>query len=221
MSTGQDRWTSPVRFPIPVSSRQVGAVFRYRGRTSTDFFDRQGSADRAVPFELGRFLAVSHIICTSTYKLEQAVDMGTGAVVAVTVQTMDGGDTTSLLVTLKEAERGLDRRGLEVREVVADKRYRSNATMVGVKKRGLRGYLSELDRRRRNWKKNREAQKPAHASRRRIRGKRLLRRRREKVERGFAHFVESGALRAVSTFAAKRRSTGESCFRLPPSTAGS
>ena len=30
------------------------------------------------------------------HKLEQAVDMETGAVVATTVQTMDGGDTASL-----------------------------------------------------------------------------------------------------------------------------
>ena len=37
------------------------------------------------------------------HKFEQAVDMETGAVVAVTVQTMDGGDTASLPNTLDEA----------------------------------------------------------------------------------------------------------------------
>ena len=41
------------------------------------------------------------------HKFEQAVDMETGAVVAVTVQTMDGGDTASLPNTLDEAERQL------------------------------------------------------------------------------------------------------------------
>ena len=41
------------------------------------------------------------------HKFEQAVDMETGAVVTVTVQTMDGGDTASLPETLDEAERQL------------------------------------------------------------------------------------------------------------------
>ncbi len=42
------------------------------------------------------------------HKLEQAVDMETGALVAVTVQTMDGGDVASLPNTLDEAERQLE-----------------------------------------------------------------------------------------------------------------
>ncbi len=41
------------------------------------------------------------------HKFEQAVDLATGAVCAVTVQSMDGGDTASLPVTLDEAERRL------------------------------------------------------------------------------------------------------------------
>ena len=83
------------------------------------------------------------------HKLEQAVDMETGAVVAVTVQTMDGGDCASLPVTLDETERRLAEVGAEPREVVADKGYHSNATMTGVKERGLRSYVSEPNRGRR------------------------------------------------------------------------
>ena len=41
------------------------------------------------------------------HKLEVGVDMETGAVAGVTVQTMDGGDTASLAVTLGETERRL------------------------------------------------------------------------------------------------------------------
>ncbi len=41
------------------------------------------------------------------HKFEQAVDLETGAVCAVTVQSMDGGDTASLPVTLDEAARQL------------------------------------------------------------------------------------------------------------------
>lgn len=134
------------------------------------------------------------------HKVEQAVDMETGAVVGVTVQTMDGGDTASLPVTLDEAERQLAGVGVEAQEVVADKGYHSNKTMTGIRDRGWRSYVSEPDRGRRSWKRNRDAQKPTYANRRRIRGrrgKRLLRQRGEKVERGFAHMLGSGGLRRV------------------------
>ena len=134
------------------------------------------------------------------HKFEQAVDMETGAVVAVTVQTMDGGDTASLPNTLDEAERQLAEVEAEPREVVADKGYHSNKTMTGVQDRGLRSYVSEPNRGRRSWKRNRDAQKPTYANRRQIRGnrgKRLLRQRGEKVERGFAHLLLTGGLRRV------------------------
>ena len=114
------------------------------------------------------------------HKLEHAVDMETGAIVGLTVQTMDGGDTASLPVTLDEAERQLAEAGVEAKEVVADKGYHSNhsnATMTGVKERGkLRAYVSEpmrrLHRGRRKWKGKRDAQKATYANRRRIRGNR-------------------------------------------------
>ena len=134
------------------------------------------------------------------HKLEQAVDMESGAVVATTVQAMDGGDTASLPNTLDEAERQLAEVGAEPREVVADKGYHSNKTMTEVEGRGLRSYVSEPNRGRRNWKRNRNAQKPTYANRRRIRGnrgKRLLRQRGEKLERTFAHLLVSGGLRRV------------------------
>ena len=134
------------------------------------------------------------------HKLEHAVDMETGAVVGLTVQTMDGGDTASLPVTLDEAERQLAEAGAEAKEVVADKGYHSNATMTGVKERKLRAYVSEPNRGRRKWKGKRDAQKATYANRRRIRGnrgKRLQRGRGEKVERPFAHLLETGGMRRL------------------------
>ena len=134
------------------------------------------------------------------HKLEHAVDMETGAIVGLTVQTMDGGDTASLPVTLDEAERRLAEAGAEAKEVVADKGYHSNETMTGVKDRGLRSYVSEPNRGRRKWKGKRDAQKATYANRRRIRGnrgKRLQRGRGEKVERPFAHMLETGGMRRL------------------------
>ena len=134
------------------------------------------------------------------HKLEVGVDMETGAVAAVTVQTMDGGDTASLVVTLDETERRLAEVGVEPKEVVGDKGYHSNATMTGVKKRGLLTYVSEPNRGRRKWKGKRDAQQAVYGNRRRIkgeRGKRLLRKRGEKLERTFAHLLGSGGMRRV------------------------
>ena len=134
------------------------------------------------------------------HKLEHAIDMETGAVVGLTVQTMDGGDTASLPVTLDEAERRLAEAGAEAKEVVADKGYHPNKTMTGVKERGLRSYVSEPNRGRRKWKGKRDAQKATYANRRRIRGnrgKRLQRRRGEKVERPFAHMLKTGGMRRL------------------------
>ena len=90
------------------------------------------------------------------HKVEQADGGG------VTVQTMDGGDTASLPVTLDEAERQLAGVGVEAQEVVAEG-YHSNKTMTGIRDRGWRSYVSEPDRGRRSWKRNRDAQKPTYA----------------------------------------------------------
>ncbi len=84
--------------------------------------------------------------------------------------------------------------------MVADKGYHSNATMTGVRERGLRSYVSEPNRGRRKWKGKRDARKAVYGNRRRIRGergKRLQRQRGEKLERTFAHLLGSGGMRRV------------------------
>lgn len=65
---------------------------------------------------------------------------------AVTVQTMNGGDGASMPIKLDEAGRQLSALEIEPREAVADKGYHSNATMKRLKASGLRSYVSEPDR---------------------------------------------------------------------------
>lgn len=133
-----------------------------------------------------------------SHKLEAAVDTDTGAVAAVTVQTTDGGDCASLPATLDEAQRNLAQVSAEPKEVVADKGYHSNATLLDLRERRLRSYVSEPDRGRRRWVGKPDAKAATYANRRRVqgeRGKRLLRRRGEKLERAFAHLLVSGGLR--------------------------
>ena len=136
------------------------------------------------------------------HKVEEAVDLETGAVVAVTAPEQLG-DTQTLGGTLRMAQEEVEAvgSGAEVREVVADKGYHSNETVLELKELGLRGYLSETDRGRRNWKgRNRKYQAPVYANRRRIRGRRgrrLQRQRSELVERPFAHQFTTGGLRRI------------------------
>jgi transposase len=143
------------------------------------------------------------------HKAEHAVDMETGAVVAVTLQPANRGDTASLTETIEQADANLvavmkdpvAAKGLKeqvLAEVVADKGYHSNETLKDQGERQIRTYISEPDRGRRDWTDKPEAQKAVYANRRRIRGKRgkrLMRKRGEFVERTFAHCYDTGGMR--------------------------
>src|SRR5262249_51277279 len=93
-------------------------------------------------------------------KAEHAVDLDTGAIVGVTVHDADDGDTQTSIETLIEAAEQIETvqpDGDGFQEVVGDKGYHSNQSLVDLEAVGLRSYISEPDRGRRNWKKNREA----------------------------------------------------------------
>lgn len=140
------------------------------------------------------------------HKAEQAVDMTTGAIVAVTIQGADQGDTSTLGRTLAQAETQIERvhrktgachpGGLQ--EVVADKGYHSTPVLQELKAAGLRGYISEPDRGRRKWRDDIISREAVYANRRRNRGKRGLRLHRargERAERPFAHLYRTGRMR--------------------------
>lgn len=130
------------------------------------------------------------------HKAEHAVDLETGAIVAVTLQGADQGDTTTIVETVSAATAQVDaaQTGVDepqsLDEIIADKGYHSNQTLVDLKAVGIRTYIAEPDRGRRIWSKMPEAQAPVYGNRRRIRGprgRRLMRQRGEKIERSFAH----------------------------------
>jgi transposase len=137
------------------------------------------------------------------HKAENAVDLETGAVVAVTVQPADAGDTQTIEETLTTAAENVETvrpEGEGIEEVIADKGYHSNRIVQDLTQLDIRTYISEPDRGRRNWKENESARDAVYGNRRRIRGKRgreLLRRRGELLERPFAHAYETGRLRRV------------------------
>jgi len=146
------------------------------------------------------------------HKAEHAVDMETGAVLAVTLQPADQGDTTTIVETLAQAgenvadliareaaetDAGVNVAGIE--EVVADKGYHSGAALAAMKEAGVRTYIPEKKQHgKRHWIGKRKEQKAVYANRQRVagsHGRSLLRKRGELIERSFAHCYETGAMR--------------------------
>ena len=85
-----------------------------------------------------------------------------------------------------------------IEEVVADKGYHSRTTIHDLETLGIRTYISEPDRGPQSWIDQDAERHAVYANRRRIRGargKRLLRRRGELLERPCAHLYETGGLR--------------------------
>ncbi len=159
------------------------------------------------------------------HKAEHAVDLDTGAIVAVTVQGADQGDTTTIIETAIAAAEQIEDAQAEVQapqpleEIVTDKGYHSNQTMIDFEAVDLRSYVAEPGRGRRDWSKEPAAQTPVYANRRRIRGargRRLMRRRGERIERSFAHFYDTGGMRRTHLRGSHQypQAPADSCGRL-------
>jgi transposase len=139
------------------------------------------------------------------HKAEHAVDLETGAIVAVTLQEADQGDTTTIQTTLPEAVEQLeavagvtDDAVKTGEELVTDKGYHSKQIVLDVQSLGLRTYISEPDRGPQHWIDQHAERDAVYANRRRIRGERgqqLMRRRGELLERPNAHLYNTGGMR--------------------------
>jgi transposase len=145
------------------------------------------------------------------YKAEQAVDLDSGAIVAITTHGGATGDTTSIETTLPEAggaianqidtptEKGHKVHVQGLQEVVTDKGYHSDTSLRNMLEMGVRSYVP-APRQQRNWKGKPEEKAVFLANQRRVtgeRGQRLLKRRGEFLERPFAHQYETGGLRRL------------------------
>jgi transposase len=148
------------------------------------------------------------------HKAEHAVDMETGAIVAVTLHGADVGDTATIPETVAEAGERItsvvaDSDGAEIvkqvstdgpREVVTDKGYHSRTLVSELTEWGLRTYCSEPNRGRQQWRGQEREQQAVYANRRRVRGERglrLLRQRGEKLERWNQHLYDRGGMRRL------------------------
>ena len=144
------------------------------------------------------------------YKAENAVDMETGAIVALTTHGGAAADTATVEATVIEAgvavaelipkttpEGNYEVHPDGVEEVVADKGYHSNDVARDFAELGVRTYIAEPERGERNWNGKQAEKEAVYANRRRTRGeygKRLQRQRGEKIERNFAHQFDTGGM---------------------------
>ena len=144
------------------------------------------------------------------YKAENAVDMETGAIVAVTTHGGAAADTATVEDTVIEAGVAVASLVAEttpegnypvhpdgVKEVVADKGYHSNDVAVALRDLEVRTYIAEPERGERNWNGKAAEKEAVYANRRRVRGehgKHLQRGRGEKIERNFAHQFDTGGM---------------------------
>jgi transposase len=141
------------------------------------------------------------------HKAEHAVDMETGAIVAITLHGADVGDTATIQETVAEAGERItgvvaDTNSDEVvkrvsadgpREVVTGKGYHSRAVVSELAEWGVRTYCSEPNRGPERWRQQEREQQAVYANRRRIRGERglrLLRQRCEMLERWNQHLYD-------------------------------
>ena len=165
------------------------------------------------------------------HKAEHGVDMDTGAIVSVTVQAASDGDTATLpetLIMAAEQVEAVQPEGAGVEEVVADKGYHSDETLVGLGEVGVRSHGAAQ----RGRRAGQEDRTPPES---------VLRRKLvceppacagaagsspatppslEVVERTFAHMYDRRAVCVASGCAATTMSASACCSRRPPATSG-
>ena len=200
--------TEGIEEPTPVERQRFDRK-RKKSLSNRDWVNPHDREARITKMKDGR----THL----AYKAEHAVDLETGAVVALTVQPADRGDTASLPATLAEAgctvtemagqAARADAAGpvetvseVGVERVVADKGYHSKQALQDLAEVGVRTVIAEPERKRQKWDGQSAAQAAVYANRRRLdtqTAKALMRRRGELIERSFAHLYDTGGMRRV------------------------
>lgn len=145
------------------------------------------------------------------HKSEHAIDMDTSAVIWVTVQEATVGEPSTTIKTIAAAMTSLRAVAQDERcaneltdrwlcEWDADNCHHPTATMKMANDVGLKSHISEPKCGRRRWNGKESERGGTYANRRRLktrRGRDLMRRRGELLERCFSHCLESGRMRGV------------------------
>jgi transposase len=140
------------------------------------------------------------------FKIENGVDMESGAIVAVTTHGGAAADTETVAATVIEAgvavadiagEQAPEVHAAGVQEVVTDRGYHSNEVVRSMGEMQVRTYIAEPARGPRNWAGKAAEKAAVYGNRRRVRGargQRLQKQRGERIERNFAHQFDTGGM---------------------------
>jgi transposase len=147
--------------------------------------------------------------CDMVYKPEHISDLDSGAIIAAEVRTADAADNDATLkkrllkarATLK-AVLPQQKRPTAMSEVCADEGYFVLEQIAQLQEAGVRTVISDPFASRRRQERQSKRQKRvlwrAHCAVRSKRGKALLRKRGEHLERAFCHVLDHGGLRRAT-----------------------
>lgn len=141
------------------------------------------------------------------HKAEHVVDLDSGAIAGVMLHPADAHDTATLELSLTQAVQRIDAvtgddEAPSPRELVTDKGYHKLALLLALTALGMRTFIPEPKfNGAREWTHKEEGTKASfHQNRarcRRRKGKQLLRKRGELLERPNAHLYETGGMRRL------------------------
>ena len=134
------------------------------------------------------------------YKAEHVVDLQTEVILAAEIYGANRADTATLVPSVEQAQDHVDatETGRLIGKIAADKGYHAIETLEGVERSALVGAKTYIPERQTkwNWEGKTSEQKRAVLNNRtrtqRDYGKRLQRKRSERVERSFAHVCDTG-----------------------------
>lgn len=131
------------------------------------------------------------------YKAEHVIDLETEVIVSAQVYAADEADTATLVPSLEQAQEHLEATESErrIEKAAADKGYHAAQTLVQCEELGVKTYIPEPIGTRKWTDKSAETKAAVLNNRARSRrdyGRRLQRRRSERVERSFAHVCDTG-----------------------------
>lgn len=138
------------------------------------------------------------------YKPEHAVDLDTGALIAVDIHPADQGDTKTLGETLKTTKANLEKVGKapspdNPTELIADKGYHSRAVLKALDYSPWKTRIAEPKRKGLNWwNGDHDARRAVYNNRIRLgsgKASESAKRRTELAERSFQHTLDRGGMR--------------------------
>lgn len=192
-----------IEAPTPQDLQRLDRKRRGKKTSNKDWKSRTDSHARITRMKDGR--------TRMGYKVENAMDIQSRITVAAEVHLADQGDPATVEKTLQSADVTVMNAGIEggIRDVVLDRGYHADSVLEHLDQKGVRAYVAEPKRGRRNWTKQRRRDGDERVARRRRvyygnrrrsrsrRGRLLQRLRAEFPERGFAHLKRTGGLARV------------------------